>query len=75
MDRIFLQAVRADLERTPEYFLALARGVPPAGLVRFLSDAARLPDYARLISSLPTIPFLRQLAPTPVTAASDLVHA
>ncbi|MHC5795551.1 lycopene cyclase family protein [Lacisediminihabitans sp. FW035] len=68
MDRIFLQAVRADLDRTPEYFLALARGVPPAGLVRFLSDAARLTDYASLIASLPTVPFLRQLAPTPVTA-------
>ncbi|MET4703872.1 lycopene cyclase family protein [Frigoribacterium sp. UYMn621] len=75
MDRIFLQAVRADLERTPDYFLALARGVPPAGLVRFLSDAALLPDYARLIASLPTVPFLRQLAPTAVPPVRDLVRA
>lgn len=74
MDRIFLQAVRADLERTPEYFLALARGVPPAGLVRFMSDAARLIDYASLIASLPTVPFLRQLAPTAVPAVPDLVR-
>jgi lycopene beta-cyclase len=61
-DHIFLQAVRAHPERTAEYFLALARGVPPAGLVRFLSDGARAEDYARIISSLPWSPFITQLA-------------
>ena len=61
-DRIFLQAVRAHPERTAEYFLALARGVPPAGLVRFLSDGARAADYARIIASLPWSPFIAQLA-------------
>ncbi|MBG6212873.1 MAG: NAD(P)-binding protein [Cryobacterium sp.] len=61
-DRIFLQAVRAHPERTAEYFLALAHGVPPAGLVRFLSDGARAADYARIISSLPWSPFIAQLA-------------
>jgi lycopene beta-cyclase len=64
-DRIFLQAVRAHPERTAEYFLALARGVPPDSLVRFLSDGARAADYARIISSLPWSPFIAQLvAPT-----------
>lgn len=67
-DRIFLQAVRAHPERTAEYFLALARGVPPAGLVRFLSDGARPRDYARIIASLPWSPFIAQLAsPTEFT--------
>ncbi|MBC7442879.1 MAG: NAD(P)-binding protein [Ramlibacter sp.] len=61
-DRIFLQAVRAHPERTAEYFLALARGVAPAALVRFLSDGARPADYARIISSLPWTPFLAQVA-------------
>jgi len=61
-DRIFLQAVRAHPERTAEYFLALARGVPPAALVRFLSDGARAGDYARIISSLPWSPFIAQVA-------------
>ena len=61
-DRIFLQAVRAHPERTAEYFLALARGVPPAALVRFLGDGARPADYARIISSLPWSPFIAQLA-------------
>ncbi|MFO7691052.1 MAG: lycopene cyclase family protein [Cryobacterium sp.] len=74
-DRIFLQAVRAHPERTAEYFLALARGVPPAALVRFLSDGARPADYARIISSLPWTPFIAQLAaptvfsPAPATPA------
>jgi lycopene beta-cyclase len=75
MDRIFLQAVRADLDRTPAYFLALAERMPPAGLVRFLSDAARLTDYAGLIASLPTAPFLRQLVPRSADAARDMVRA
>ena len=61
-DRIFLQAVRAQPERTADYFLALARGVPPSALVRFLSDGARPADYAHIISSLPWVPFLSQLA-------------
>lgn len=61
-DEIFLQAVRARPERTAEYFLALARGVSPSVLVRFLTDGARPADYARIISSLPWSPFLAQLA-------------
>lgn len=75
-DRIFLQAVRAHPERTAEYFLALARGVPPAALVRFLSDGARASDYARIISSLPWSPFIAQLVaptvftPVPATTAT-----
>jgi len=65
MDRLFLQAVRAHPERTPEYFMALAHGVPPAGLVHFLSDGARLNDYARLIASLPVLPFIEQVFARP----------
>ncbi|TFD90373.1 lycopene cyclase family protein [Cryobacterium serini] len=70
-DRIFLQAVRKHPERTAEYFLALARGVPPATLVRFLSDGARATDYAKIIFSLPWSPFIAQVAaPTVFTSAS-----
>jgi lycopene beta-cyclase len=65
MDRIFLQAVREHPERTADYFQALATGVPAAGLVRFLSDAARPGDYARIIASLPLLPFLAQIPPRP----------
>jgi lycopene beta-cyclase len=65
MDRIFLQAVREHPERTADYFAALATGVQPAGLVRFLSDSARPWDYARIIASLPLLPFLAQIPPRP----------
>ena len=65
MDRIFLQAVREHPERTADYFAALATGVPAAGLVRFLSDSARPGDYARIIASLPLLPFLAQIPPRP----------
>ena len=61
MDRIFLQALRAHPERTPGYFAALARGVPAASLMRFLTDAARPGDLARIILALPKLPFLAQI--------------
>lgn len=72
MDRLFLQAVRAHPERTAEYFMALARGVSPASLVRFLSDGARLDDYARLIASLPFAPFIEQVFARPNGAGADV---
>lgn len=65
MDRIFLQAVRAHPEKTADYFLALASRVPPERLVRFLSDQATPGDYARIIASLPLLPFLAQLPRRP----------
>ena len=68
MDRLFLQAVRTHPERTADYFLALAQGVPPARLVRFLNDGATVGDYARLIAALPTAPFIRELFSRPATA-------
>jgi lycopene beta-cyclase len=75
MDRIFLQTVVADISRTPEYFLALAGGVQPAALERFLSDSARVSDYVRLIAALPTVPFLQQLAPVSGRAVTRAVPA
>lgn len=61
MDRIFLQALRAHPERTADYFAAMARGVAPARLLRFLTDRARLSDLLAIIVSLPLLPFLAQL--------------
>lgn len=61
MDRIFLQALRAHPDRTPEYFMALARGVAPQRLLRFLTDHATGLDLAAIIASLPLTPFLAQL--------------
>lgn len=61
MDRIFLQALRAHPERTADYFAAMARGVAPARLLRFLTDRARVTDLLAIIASLPLLPFLAQL--------------
>lgn len=61
MDRIFLQALRAHPERTAEYFMAMARGVAPRRLLRFLTDRATAGDLANIIESLPLLPFLAQL--------------
>ena len=65
MDRIFLQAVRARPAKTGDYFLSLASRVPPKRLVRFLSDHATIGDYARIIASLPLLPFLAELPRRP----------
>ncbi|MBG6056269.1 lycopene beta-cyclase [Salinibacterium sp. CAN_S4] len=65
MDRIFLQAIRARPEKTGDYFLRLAGSVPPERLVRFLSDQATVGDYARIIASLPLLPFLAQIPRRP----------
>lgn len=61
MDRIFLQALRAHPERTADYFMAMARGVAPHRLLRFLTDRATAGDLASIIVSLPLLPFLAQL--------------
>ena len=65
MDRIFLQAIRVQPEKTADYFLALASRVPAERLVRFLSDQATIGDYARIIASLPLVPFLAQIPRRP----------
>lgn len=61
MDRVFLQALRAHPERTADYFMAMARGVAPHRLLRFLTDRATAGDLASIIVSLPLLPFLAQL--------------
>lgn len=61
MDRIFLQAVREHPERTADYFMAMATRVPPHRMLRFLTDRATTGDLARIILSLPLLPFMAQL--------------
>jgi len=59
MDAVFLRALAAEPERTPGFFLHLARRVPPAALLRFLTDRASVADMLRVVSALPPTPFLR----------------
>jgi lycopene beta-cyclase len=59
MDAVFLRALTDQPERAPEVFLRLASRVPPAALLRFLSDRANPGDVLRVMSALPSAPFLR----------------
>jgi lycopene beta-cyclase len=61
MDRIFLQALRAHPERSAAYLEAMARGVAPHRLLRFLTDRATLTDLLAIIASLPLLPFLAEI--------------
>jgi lycopene beta-cyclase len=61
MDKLFLQLIRARPSLAPVLFLKLFRQCDTAKLVRFLSDQAKITDYAAIILALPPAPFLKQL--------------
>ena len=61
IDRLFLRVLRAQPELGPQFFTAMSRGLSAETLVRFLSDASRPTDLARVAFVLPKIPFLRNL--------------
>jgi lycopene beta-cyclase len=63
MDAVFLHAVASNPAHAPVFFMRLATAVPPASLVRFLSDQATPIDLARIVTALPPWPFLRALGP------------
>ena len=58
MDDLFLNVLTSHVGRAPEIFMAMARHVPPAAFVRFLSDRAGFGDIARVVAALPTGLFL-----------------
>lgn len=66
MDRLFIDVLRREPERGPALFLAMARRLPADGFARFMSDAARPGDLARLVTGLAPAPFLRALLTRPV---------
>ncbi len=60
-DGLFLRVLRVQPELGPQLFLAMARQLSSATLVRFLSDECRPSDFARVALALPKSPFLREL--------------
>jgi lycopene beta-cyclase len=62
MDQVFLKALSRNTAKGGDFFMALARHVPPAALARFMSDQAGPADLARVIAALPPGPFLAALA-------------
>lgn len=63
-DALFLRVIRRRPALAPALFMAMARGVSPLSLVRFLSDEGRIRDFLRVIAALPKRPFLGELVMT-----------
>ncbi|MEO0492993.1 MAG: lycopene cyclase family protein [Actinomycetota bacterium] len=61
VDGLFLQVLDQRPELAPEIFSALGERLRPETLARFLSDDARLVDFAHVVQALPKLPFLREL--------------
>lgn len=67
VDGLFLRVLRRSPERAPQMFMALAHGVAPTTLVRFLSDHATLRDFYSVARALPKRPFLEEIGTVAVT--------
>ncbi len=65
MDAVFLNALIANPDRAPDFFLRLARLQPSAAFARFMSDQATAADVLRVVTALPPGPFLRALRSSP----------
>jgi lycopene beta-cyclase len=59
MDRVFLQVLQTMPERGPALFEGLFRNAAPDRLERFLSGSIHPADRLSVMTSLPTLPFLR----------------
>lgn len=58
MDRIFLEALTADMSQAPADFSRIARALDGSGFARFMSDQPTTGDWARVIAGLPKIRYL-----------------
>jgi lycopene beta-cyclase len=59
MDRVFLQVLQSMPDRGPALFEGLFRNAAPDRLERFLSGSNHPADRLSVMTSLPTLPFLR----------------
>ncbi|MFO8127159.1 lycopene cyclase family protein [Yoonia sp.] len=59
MDRVFLQVIQTMPDRGPALFEGLFRKATPDRLERFLSGSVHPVDRLSVMTSLPTLPFLR----------------
>jgi lycopene beta-cyclase len=58
LDRVFLEAVRAEPDLLPVAFAALFQANPADRVLRFLDEQSSAADDARIIASMPRAPFL-----------------
>lgn len=61
MDRVFLRAMAQHEDRTPDYFLMIARALSGDHFARFMSDEATFLDWLRVVAALPKTDFLAAL--------------
>ena len=66
MDSLFLKALRRQPALAPTLFDAMLSRVPPERFIRFMNDNANWLDCFTVMTSLPTVPFIKAL----VTARS-----
>jgi lycopene beta-cyclase len=64
MDTLFLQVLYSRPDLAPALFFSLFSKVDPVRVARFMSDRASLSDCLIIMSSLPPVPFLSELAKT-----------
>ena len=68
MDRLFLSLLRHRPDTASTLFLSMFKHADRAVLIRFLNDRMSLRDALGIVTSLPALPFIRQIG-------HDLVHA
>lgn len=61
MDHLFLKALRGQPALAPTLFDAMLTRVPPEQFIRFMNDNANWLDCFKVITSLPTVPFIKAL--------------
>lgn len=61
LDFIFLNTLSAEPQISPDVFMSMARGLDGETFARFMSDAASFIDLMKVITSMPTRPFLKSL--------------
>jgi lycopene beta-cyclase len=59
-DSVFLDVVSSDLPGAASHFERLFRGTPSDSLARFMVDEGGILDDARVVLSLPKMPFIRE---------------
>lgn len=65
MDRLFLRVLSRRRDLAPKLFRELFARTPPRRLLGFLSESAGWSDCVSVASSLPPLPFLRELSGAP----------
>ncbi|MFT4860973.1 MAG: lycopene beta-cyclase [Pseudohongiellaceae bacterium] len=71
MDNTLLRTLRDHPELGPDLFFALANGVSPDRLLRFLTDQPRSADLLAVIASLPKMPLIRSAVGSAFTRTSS----